>query len=126
MANHQEIYTQAMYYDIVFERDVSTELNFAFDIYQEHNRGKQANSLIDIACGPGYHAIQGAQRGLRAYGLDLRSEMAELAAQKASSCGVHVQWLAQDMPNFKPDQPGYRAPTIVDTCDVLSTDKHVI
>jgi SAM-dependent methyltransferase len=126
MADHKEIYTQAMYYDIIFDRDVSSELNFALDMYCEENGGRAARSLIDIACGPGYYAIQGAQRGLKTYGLDLRREMVELGAQKAEQHGVKVTWLAEDMRSFTLTPPVDVALTMFDSLDVLSTDEDLI
>src|SRR5689334_11208532 len=101
MAYHKALYAQATYYDIVFERDVSHELNFAFSMYRELNADKAPQALIDIACGPGYHALQAAQRGLRTIGLDLREEMVRLGAEKAAALGVEVAWLAEDMRTFK-------------------------
>src|SRR4051794_38720300 len=126
MADHREIYTQAMYYDIVFDRDISQELNFALNTYAELNNGRKADSLIDIACGPGYYAIQAAQRGLRTLGLDLRKEMVDLGAQKAAKLGVNVKWIAEDMRTFRLESPVDVAVIMFDSLDVLSTDEDVI
>ena len=38
MADHKALYAQAKYYDIVFDRDVSHELNFALSTYRELNQ----------------------------------------------------------------------------------------
>jgi SAM-dependent methyltransferase len=126
MADHREVYAQAKYYDIVFSRDVSHELSFAFEMYRDLNAGRLPTSLVDIACGPGYHALQAAQRGLRTYGLDLRREMVELARRKASAANVSVTWLAEDMRTFTLDQPVDIALTMFDSLDVLSSDEDVI
>ena len=126
MADHREIYRQAEYYDIVFDRDVSQELNFALNTYRELNDGRMPDAVIDIACGPGYYALQAAQRGLRAIGLDLRKEMVELAAKKASALGVDVTWLAQDMRSLVLTPPVDVSLTMFDSLDVLSTDDDVI
>ncbi|MCC7446813.1 MAG: class I SAM-dependent methyltransferase [Anaerolineae bacterium] len=126
MADHKALYAQATYYDIVFDRDVSHELNFAFRLYNELNPGKEPQALIDIACGPGYHAIQAAQRGLRTIGLDLREEMVQLGAEKAKATGVTVSWLAEDMRTFVLNPPVDIALNMFDSFDVLATDADVI
>jgi hypothetical protein len=126
MADHKALYAQATYYDIVFDRDVSHELNFAFNTFCELNGGRQPQALIDIACGPGYHAIQAAQRGLRTIGLDLREEMVKLGAEKAASKGVNVSWLAEDMRTFVLRLPVDIALNMFDSFDVLATDDDVI
>ncbi|HVO43113.1 MAG TPA: class I SAM-dependent methyltransferase [Aggregatilineales bacterium] len=126
MADHKALYAQASYYDIVFDRDVSHELNFAFASYRELNGGKEPPSLIDIACGPGYHALLAAQRGLRSIGLDLREEMVRLGSEKATSLGVTVEWLAEDMRTFKLTPSVAIALNMFDSFDVLQTDEDVI
>jgi SAM-dependent methyltransferase len=126
MADHKALYAQATYYDIVFDRDVSHELNFALGTYCELNGGREPQALIDIACGPGYHAIQAARRGLRTIGLDLREEMVKLGAEKAAASGVTVSWLAEDMRTFVLRPPVDIALNMFDSFDVLATDDDVI
>jgi SAM-dependent methyltransferase len=125
MADHKVLYSQATYYDIVFERDVSHELNFAFNTYRELN-GREPQALIDIACGPGYHALLAAQRGLRTIGLDLREEMVQLGAEKAAALGIDVSWLAEDMRTFALQPSVDIALNMFDSFDVLQTDQDVI
>ena len=126
MADHKALYAQAKYYDIVFDRDVSHELNFAFNTYRELNPGQEPKALIDIACGPGYHALQAAQRGLRVIGLDLREEMVQLGAAKAAALGIKVAWLAEDMRTFALSPAVDIALNMFDSFDVLATDDDVI
>ena len=71
MAEYNEVYGRAKYYDIAFRRDVTREVDFLTELYQRH-AGKPLSSMIDIACGPGYHALLFASRGVRTIGLDLR------------------------------------------------------
>ena len=55
MAEYNTMYSQARYYDIVFNRDVSREVEFVSTLYQQHN-GQSVASVLELACGPGYHA----------------------------------------------------------------------
>ena len=64
MAEHLNLYQRATYYDIIFDRNVSREVDFITAIFNRHN-GAELNSVLDIACGPGYHAREFARRGLR-------------------------------------------------------------
>jgi SAM-dependent methyltransferase len=128
MADHKALYAQAKYYDIVFDRDVSHELNFALSTYRELNQGREPQALIDIACGPGYHALLAAQRGLHTIGLDLREEMVKLGAEKATALGISnkISWMAEDMRTFTLTPPVDIALNMFDSFDVLQTDQDVI
>ncbi|MCB2108659.1 MAG: hypothetical protein KDE14_13210, partial [Rhodobacteraceae bacterium] len=70
MAEFNQVYARAAYYDIVFRRDVSHEVDFLLAEYKRLN-GRDAASMLEIACGPGYHARQFARRGLATHRLDL-------------------------------------------------------
>ena len=125
MAEHAELYRRAEYYDVVFNRDVGRELDFARALFREAN-GRDPDSLIDIACGPGYHARRFARDGGRAYGLDLRPEMVAFAGDQARAEGVDVGWLAADMRDFRLPEPVDLAMTMFDSVDCLLTDEDVV
>ncbi len=55
MAEFNEVYARAGYYDIAFNRDISREVDFVFSEYARLT-GRPLASLLEIACGPGYHA----------------------------------------------------------------------
>ena len=86
MAQHTTIYQQAIYYDMVFNRDVSRDVDFLQQAYRLH-AGGELSAVLDVACGPGYHARACAQRGLHGAGLDLRPEMIAYARDQATSEG---------------------------------------
>ncbi len=119
MAKHNFLYQQAVYYDIVFDRDVSCEVNFIHDLYC-HFTGREPQSVLDIACGPGYHAREFARRGLRAVGLDLREEMIAFARDKDALEGLALEWIAQDMRDFQLARPVDIAFTMFDGLDALT------
>jgi SAM-dependent methyltransferase len=55
------------------------------------------DSVLDLACGSGRHAIRMAQRGYRVTGVDFNPRYLELAAAEAGRAGVTVEWVARDM-----------------------------
>ncbi len=125
MAEYNEFYSKARYYDIVFRRDVSREVEFLCELCKKY-AGRQATSVLDLACGPGYHARACAQRGLRAVGLDLRPEMIEFARAEARAEGLAIEWLAADMREFRLRQPVSVALGAFDSLDCLLTNEDLV
>lgn len=126
MAEHLNLYQRAQYYDVIFDRDVEREVDFVADAYQRYAKRPGPNSVLDLACGPGYHALAFAKRGVRAIGLDLRPEMLELGEQKAQQAGVEVEWVAVDMRSFDLKEPVDAAFIMFDGIDALLTDDDLI
>ena len=83
-------------------------------------------SVLDVACGPGYHARAFARRGMRAVGLDLRPEMVELARDRARAEGVACEWLAADMRSFRLETPVDMAVCMFDGIDALLTNEDIV
>lgn len=124
MAEHHNLYQRAVYYDIIFDRDVSREVDFITATHLHHT-GTEVRSILDIACGPGYHAREFARRGVRAVGLDLRPEMIRLARDKDAAEGLALEWLVADMRDFCLDAPVDVAITMLDGMDALSLDADI-
>jgi SAM-dependent methyltransferase len=125
MAEFNEVYARAAYYDIAFRRDVGREVDFIMGEYARLN-GRPPRSVIDIACGPGYHARLLAAYGLTAYGLDLRPEMIAFARDEAAKDGVNVHWIAADMRGFKLPAPVDVVITMYDSIDCLATGEDIV
>lgn len=125
MARYQQLYSRAYYYDIALKRDVSQQIDFIIDVYR-HYVGRAPGSLLDIACGPGYHANEAARRNLVAYGLDLMPEMLALASQYAHQEGLKTQWIQADMRDFQLLQPVDVAICMFDGIDVLLETDDII
>lgn len=125
MAEFNNLYQRSIYYDIVFDRDVSQEVQFMRDAFQ-HFAGREMHSLIDIACGPGYHVRAAARMGLRALGLDLRGEMLQYAGDRARTEGLSVEWVEADMRYVKLSEPVDVAACMFDSIDALQTDDDII
>ncbi|HEX2621235.1 MAG TPA: class I SAM-dependent methyltransferase, partial [Phototrophicaceae bacterium] len=113
------------YYDIVFGRDVSREIDFVNGVYRQCV-GHDPTSLLDLACGPGYHARNFARRGHRAVGLDLREEMIAFAQEQADEDGVTVEWIAEDMRHLLLENPVDVAINMFDGIDCLQTNDDLL
>jgi len=125
MAEYNEVYQRARYYDIAFRRDVTREVDFLFQLYERH-AGRPLASMIDIACGPGYHALLFAKRGVRTVGLDLRPEMVDFGRELAAMEGVEIEWMASDMRTFTLSKPVDLALTSYDSVDCLLTQDEIV
>jgi SAM-dependent methyltransferase len=118
LAEHNTLYQNAVYYDIALSRDVTPEVDFLIAACH-HYTGSNPQSVLDIACGPGYHAREFARRGIAAAGLDLRPEMLQLAREKAAEENLSVDWVVGDMRNFKLESPVHMAICMFDGIDAL-------
>ncbi len=125
MAEYTGLYQRAVLYDIVFNRDVSREVDFVAEAYR-HFTGADMRSLLEVACGPGYHARHFARHGGRAVGLDLQPEMIAFAEEKAAAEGVHAAWSAGDMRDFRLATPVDAAMCPFDGIDALLTNADLI
>lgn len=125
MAEFNGLYQRVVYYDIVFRRDVTREVDFLMDVYKAQVK-HDPRSMIDLACGPGYHARMFAGRGVRAIGLDLREEMIAFASDLAAADGVEVEWIAQDMRCLQLDEPVDIALNVFDGIDCLTSNTDLV
>jgi SAM-dependent methyltransferase len=126
MAEHLNLYQRARYYDIIFDRDVSREVEFIQRAFQRYAGRPGPASVLDLACGPGYHALEFARRGVKATGLDLRAEMLALGEEKAAAAGLRLNWLEGDMRTFKLPEPVDAAFIAFDGLDALLTNEDLV
>lgn len=125
MAEFNQVYARASYYDIAFRRDIDPEVTFIMEEYQRLN-GRPLSSVLEIACGPGYHVCAFVKRGVWAIGLDLRPEMIAFAKGYASSQGVEAEWVAADMRGFSLPKPVDAIITMYDSIDCLATGDDLV
>ena len=105
MPAHQPLYDLCEAYDIAFDfRDLSAECD-ALDAICRAHRGGAPASFLDVACGPGYHCIEYARRGLQTVGLDLNPKMLDYASAKARTNETSAEFMLADMRDFKLRQP---------------------
>jgi SAM-dependent methyltransferase len=120
MADLNDLYRYAVYYDIVFRRNVESEIDFLIELARRH-RGRAPGRVLELGCGPGYHAKAFARRGLTAIGLDRCVEMIRLAREQASGEGLAVDWQVGDMRAFELAEPVDLAVCLFDSIDGLSS-----
>jgi SAM-dependent methyltransferase len=125
VVEHRDLYQRrALYYDIAFARDVSREVQFLAALYERH-AARSLGSVLELGCGPGYHARAFAKRGVRALGLDLSGAMLALACERATAEGTAAEWLRGDMREFTLARPVDLAICMLDGIDSLITDDDV-
>jgi len=93
----------ALYYDRLLAGHIPW-----MDSARKHILGKlmtKVASACDLACGTGTLAIEFAQRGIKAYGVDLSPAMCRLARAKAREAGVKLRVIRDDMRNFELPEP---------------------
>ncbi|MCM2281202.1 MAG: class I SAM-dependent methyltransferase [Bdellovibrionaceae bacterium] len=102
--NHDRFYSFSEVYDVAFDfKDVPAECAFLRATY-EGITGRRPQSFIDIAAGPGLHAIEMARVGLDSAALDLSQDMVEYGINKAQRAGVTVDYRQGNMANFDWDR----------------------
>ena len=57
-------------------------------------------SVLDLACGPGRHALEFSRRGYKVTGVDRTAKYLEIAHDKAQQQGQRVEWVHADMRKF--------------------------
>lgn len=121
MAEHDQLYHRASYYDIALERDVRSEVDFLLTLAHDAF-GRDPDGVLEVACGPGYHARALAARGLRVAGLDYSAGMIDLARERAEADGVDVAWIVGDMRSFDVDERFDLAICMFDGVDAMLED----
>ena len=125
MAQLNDLYRYAVYYDVVFRRDVDPEVDFLIELARRQI-GRAPRRVLDLGCGPGYHARTFARRGLTAVGLDWCEEMIRLAGEEAAKEGLLVDWQVGDMRAFALPEPVDLGFCLFDSIDgLLSIDDFV-
>lgn len=97
---HHDFYKHAAYYDIAFSyRDVAGEVSFLLALCDRFV-GRPVRSALELACGPGYHALELARRGVPSWGLDLSADMIRIVNDKAAAARRDVHGVVGDMQRF--------------------------
>ena len=120
MAELNDLYRYATYYDIVFRRAVDPEIDFLIELARGH-LGRAPQRVVELGCGPGYHARAFARRGLAAIGLDWSAEMIRFAREQAAREAITVDWRVDDMRSFGLPEPVDLAVCLFDSIDGLSS-----
>lgn len=65
----------------------------------------RCQTVLDIGCGTGRHAIELARRGFRVTGIDLSAAQLARAGEKAQQAGFKVEFCQRDARDFRFDPP---------------------
>jgi SAM-dependent methyltransferase len=91
----------AAYDHLYHEKDYAAECSFIEEMATAHSRIK-VQSILDLGCGTGGHAIPLAAKGYSVAGTDLSGEMLNRARAKAEQAGVAnlLSWHEGDLANI--------------------------
>ncbi|MEO0557247.1 MAG: class I SAM-dependent methyltransferase [Bacteroidota bacterium] len=67
--------------------------------------GETPRRVLDLACGPGRHAIAAARHGMTVVGIDRSAFLLAKARQLAAQHNVEVEWIHGDMRDTVPSTP---------------------
>lgn len=123
--NYKTLYSQARYYDVIHNRDVSRDLDFFQSVFKKICEN-ELKSLLDLACGPGYHVIEASKRNIRATGIDVNSPMLDYAKLKTPKNNQNTTWSHQDIRAFSLNEKFDIAICLFDTIALLTTNEELI
>src|SRR3989304_6740337 len=91
----------AQYYDFIYHSlvDYEGDVDFAERIFRRF-MGRRVESVLDLGCGTGHHAIPFARLGYDVTGLDLSTQMLAYARRKARAAPLSVPIVAEEKPAF--------------------------
>jgi SAM-dependent methyltransferase len=125
MAEFRELYSMPEFYDVVFRRPVEREVDFMTTIFERAN-GRLPRSVLEVACGPAYHAREFARRGIRASGFDLEPRMIDFAAKQPGARDGASSFFVADMREFQTAEPVDLAFSMLDGIDSLVTTEELL
>ena len=77
-------------------RDLETTLDETYFIEESLGLNSGA-SILDVPCGSGRISIELARRGYQVTGIDINTELLDLAQTKAKDINLDINWLEMDM-----------------------------
>jgi predicted TPR repeat methyltransferase len=91
----------ADFHDSLYEdKNYQEECNFVKSIFETYSE-KKVNSILDIGCGTGSHALVFADMSYAVTGVDISENMLEIARKKASDQKKHIKFVQQDIKHLK-------------------------
>ncbi len=88
------------YDDLGFTKNTLNEVDFLIDELGL----SPGDSVLDVACGTGRHAVELASRGYQVTGIDISAGMLAQAKAKADAAGVSVEFIKGDATAFSFDK----------------------
>lgn len=122
MTIHQKIYESADLYDLAFSyRDFAAEARFLRGLYRDQ-RGRAPVSFLELAAGPGHHALAMSDAGVAATALDLVPAMAARGRALAKTRNLPLTYVTADMTEFSLETPVDLAACLLISATYLTTD----
>jgi len=110
-------------YEAAFSyRNLPDEVDLLLTWFSRHHGGVPG-SVLELASGPGDHALEFARRGIGATALDLSAAMCALAAERAAAAGPEVDVVRADMTDFRLDRRFDLAILMLDSAALLLTEE---
>ncbi len=93
-------YTRA--YDSLYkDKNYEKECDFIEETFKKY--GYRPESILDLGCGTGNHALILAQRGYKVTGVDRSAPMLENAKRKAQDAALNIKFVEGDIANIALD-----------------------
>lgn len=87
----------ANFYDILYEdKDYLKECNFIKKVFEKYS-DLPVNSLLDLGCGTGSHALHFVDMGYNVIGIDFSKEMLDIACKKNREAEINIKFVHQDI-----------------------------
>lgn len=79
----------AAYYDLLYrDKDYSAEVRYVSGLLEE--TGGRPDSILELGCGTGGHAVEFARQGSSVHGIDLSRTMIDLANRRRTACDPEI------------------------------------
>ncbi len=90
-------------YDLLYrEKDYDRECDFLETIFRKS--GRKVQSVLDLGCGTGGHAVILGKRGYKVTGVDRSAEMIGIAEKKSKEAGVKVSYHKSPIQDLRLDR----------------------
>jgi SAM-dependent methyltransferase len=95
------LYSDPELYELAFSyRDVAAEVD-AVEAWYERRAGRRPRRVLEVAAGPGAHALEFARRGATVTALDASPTMCDYARQRALAEAAAIEVVQADMRSFR-------------------------
>jgi SAM-dependent methyltransferase len=119
MGSQPEIYAATAAYELAFGyRDFAAEVS-ALTGWAAAASGRPPRSVLELAAGPAWHAVEFADRGLDAAALDISARMCGRARERAAERGIALAVTEADMRDFSLGRRFDLAITMLDSTTYL-------
>ncbi|XVV09559.1 class I SAM-dependent methyltransferase [Actinoplanes sp. CA-131856] len=103
-------------------RDIAAEVDVLGEWFARHHGGS-AKRVLEVASGPGDHALEFARRGASATALDLSPAMCAFARARAGEAGLAVDVVQGDMTSFRLAKRFDLVLLLLDSASLLLSDE---